>query len=217
MPESYFQNFNHLKIHSQYSICEGAIKIEDLKNYCKENKIKAIGLSDTQNLCGALEFSENISKIGTQPIIGTQINFKYKNYINLLPIIANNFSGYKSVINLSSKSYIENNSNEIPHCKFEDLFKIQEGITLLSGSINGLIGDLFKKNLIDEIDEIFNSINKKFQNRFYLEIQRHKDTGEDIYEKFLLEKSKKFDFPLLASHETFYFEKEMHEAHDALI
>ena len=211
------KQFTHLKIHSQYSICEGAIKIEDLKDYCKKNKIKAIGLSDTQNLCGALEFSENISKVGTQPIIGTQINFKYKNYVNLLPIIANTFSGYKNIINLSSKSYIQNNSNEIPHCKFEDLFKIEEGVTLLSGSINGLIGDLFKKNLIDDIDEIFNSINKKFKNRFYLEIQRHRDIGEDIYERFLLEKSKKFDFPLLASHEVFYFEKELHEAHDALI
>ena len=53
--------FTHLKIHTQYSICEGAIKIIDLKDFCKKNKIQAIGLSDTKNLCGALEFSENIS------------------------------------------------------------------------------------------------------------------------------------------------------------
>ena len=48
------QNFNHLKIHTQYSICEGAIKIDQLKDFCKKNKIKSIGLSDTNNLCGAL-------------------------------------------------------------------------------------------------------------------------------------------------------------------
>jgi DNA polymerase-3 subunit alpha len=75
MPESKNQNFNHLKIHSQFSICEGAIKIDDLKEFSKENKIRALGLSDTSNLCGALEFAEKISKVGTQPIIGTQINF----------------------------------------------------------------------------------------------------------------------------------------------
>ena len=53
MQESNNKIFNHLKIHTQYSICEGAIKIEDLKNYCKENKIKSVGLSDTSNLCGS--------------------------------------------------------------------------------------------------------------------------------------------------------------------
>ena len=85
-----FNKFNHLKIHTQYSICEGAIKIDDLKNFCKEKKIKSVGLSDTSNLCGALEFSEAISKTGTQPIIGTQINFTYESTTGLLPLIALN-------------------------------------------------------------------------------------------------------------------------------
>ncbi len=62
MPELNNQNFNHLKIHTQYSICEGAIKIDNLKDFCKEKKIPCLGISDTSNLCGALEFAENISK-----------------------------------------------------------------------------------------------------------------------------------------------------------
>ena len=53
------KNFNHFKIHTQYSICEGAIKIQDLKDFCKDNRISCLGLSDTSNLCGSLEFSEN--------------------------------------------------------------------------------------------------------------------------------------------------------------
>ena len=75
------RKFNHLKVHTQYSICEGAIKIDELASYCKSNKIKSIGLADSYNLCGALEFSEKISKVGTHPIIGTQIN------LNMLDII----------------------------------------------------------------------------------------------------------------------------------
>ena len=82
MSESNHINFNHLKIHSQYSICEGAAKIDDLQEYCKSNKIKSLGISDTSNLCGALEFAEKISKSGTQPIIGTQINFKLNDIIH---------------------------------------------------------------------------------------------------------------------------------------
>ena len=84
------KTFNHLKIHTQYSICEGAIKIDELSKYCKENKIKAIGMSDTSNLCGSLEFSEQISKSKTQPIIGSQIKFKFNDIIGSLPIIAKN-------------------------------------------------------------------------------------------------------------------------------
>ena len=75
------KNFNNIKIHTQYSICEGAIKIDDLADYCKRNKIQSMGLADSYNLCGALEFSEKLSKVGTQPIIGTQINFKEDNII----------------------------------------------------------------------------------------------------------------------------------------
>ena len=61
------KKFVHFKVHTQYSICEGAIKIEDLAKFCKDKKLNAIGLCDSFNLCGALEFSEEISKAGTQP------------------------------------------------------------------------------------------------------------------------------------------------------
>ena len=98
MPESSSQNFNHLKMHSQYSICEGAVKIDDLQVFSKLNKIKSLGLCDTSNLCGALEFAEKISKVGTQPIIGTQINFKYEDCLGLLPLFALNEEGYKRII-----------------------------------------------------------------------------------------------------------------------
>ena len=96
MPESNNYKFNHLKIHTQYSICEGALKIEDLKNFCKENKILSVGLSDTSNLCGALEFAEKISKVGTQPIIGTQINLLSENQIGKITLYAISEKGYKN-------------------------------------------------------------------------------------------------------------------------
>ena len=108
MPESSIQNFNHLKIHTQYSICEGAIKIDDLQDFSKSNKIKSLALCDTTNLCWALEFAEKISKVGTQPVIGTQINFKFGDTIGLLPLFSLNEEGYKRIIKLSSLSFLEN-------------------------------------------------------------------------------------------------------------
>ena len=83
MSESNFKNFSHLKIHSQYSICEGAVKIDQLKDKAKELKIQTLGISDTSNLCGSIEFSEKLSKVGTQPIIGTQINFRFERVLKI--------------------------------------------------------------------------------------------------------------------------------------
>ena len=95
------KNFNNIKIHTQYSICEGAIKIDELAEYCKINKIKSLGLADSFNLCGALEFSEKLSKVGTQPIIGTQINLKAHNVVGKVTIYAQTEEGFKNLTKLS--------------------------------------------------------------------------------------------------------------------
>ena len=210
-------SFTHFKLHTQYSICEGAIKIENLKDYCKSNKIKSIGISDTSNLCGVLEFSETISKQGTQPIIGTQINFEFKNEKGLLTLIAKTEKGYRKLIELSSRSFLENNDLSEPYCKIEDLYSLSEDIIVMSGTLNGLIGKLYTKSRFDDIEEIFKSLKKFYNNNFYIEIQRHGDLNEKQFEKFNLNLSSKFNIPIIASHEVFYIEKNMHDAHEALI
>ena len=183
MPELNNQNFNHLKIHTQYSICEGAIKIDNLKDFCKEKKIPCLGLSDTSNLFGALEFAENISKVGTQPIIGTQIYFKFEDTTGLLPLIALNEKGYKKIIELSSRSYLENNDLEEAHLNFNELLIKTDGVLLLSGSIQGFFGKLFDKGRFDEISELYKQLSLNYKDRFYIEIQRHGDQNEKVFEK----------------------------------
>ncbi len=217
MPKINDKYFNHLKVHTQYSICEGAIKIDELKNYCKDNKIKALGVSDTSNLCASLEFSENISKSGTQPIIGTQIIFKFDNENGLLPLISKTKDGYKRIVELSSLSYLLNDDNSKPYCKFDELVKKPDGIIIFSGGINGLIGNLFNKAKFDQIENIYKNLKKNFKNNFYIEIQRHNDTNEKSFEKFNLNLSKKLNIPIIATHEVFYLDKSMHDAHEALI
>ena len=217
MGESKNQNFNHLKIHSQYSICEGAIKIDDLKDFSKENKIKSLALCDTTNLCGALEFAEKISKVGTQPIIGTQINFRFSGTTGLLPLYALNEAGYKRLIELSSLSYLKNDKLSDPYLEFEELLKKNDGLSLFSGTIYGLFGQLFDKGKFTEISELYSKLKSCYQDKFYIEIQRHSDQNEFAFEKFNLAQSFDLEIPLIATNEVFYLNKDMHEAHDALI
>jgi len=186
------KEFTHLKIHTQYSICEGALRILDLAKHCKTNQIKAAGLCDSNNLCGSLEFSELIAKSKTQPIIGTQINVQYKNHIGKIPLFAKDLEGYKNLIKLSSKSFLEIKDNEEPHCKIEDIENNYKGLILLSGSFDGLIGKLFFKNLSEEIFLLFKRFKKTFTDNFYIEMQRHGDDGEKLFEKFLFYFYQKF-------------------------
>ena len=211
-------NFNHLKIHTQYSICEGAIKIDELKDFAKEYKINSLGLCDTSNLCGAIEFSDKLSKVGTQPIIGTQINFKFEDTIGLLPLFALNLDGYKKIIELSSKSYLENDGLSDPYLDVNHLFNLENhGISIFSGTIFGLFGRLFEKGKFQEINSLYKRLSEKYSDRFYLEIQRHNDQNEDEFENFNLNQSKKLEIPIIATNEVFYLNQDMHEAHDALI
>ena len=214
---SQIREFNNIKIHTQYSICEGAIKIDDLASYCKENKIKALGLADSFNLCGALEFAEKISKVGTQPIIGSQINISYKNIIGKITLYATSEKGYKNLTKLSSLSYLKNQKSHEPHCDLDDLLDNSEDLIILTGNYNNLFGKFFYSNKIKIFESLITKLQSQFQDRLYIEIQRHSENQEKSYENYLLKISSSLNLPLIAGQEVYYLTPEMAEAHDALI
>jgi len=211
------KEFNNIKIHTQYSICEGAIKIDDLADYCKVNKVKAIGLADSYNLCGALEFAEKISKTGTQPIIGTQINILSKNQIGKITLYATSEQGYKNLTKLSSKSYLSNKNFHEPYCEIDDLVSNNEGLILLTGNYKDFFGKLFYANKIKHLEKIIEKLKSSFKDRLYIEIQRHGENQEANYENYLLKLSSLYDLLIIAGQEVYYLDPSMAEAHDALI
>ncbi len=211
------KNFNHIKVHTQYSICEGAIKIDDLADYCKLNKIKSIGLADSFNLCGALEFSEKISKVGTHPIIGTQININFADIIGKVTLYATSEEGYKNLTKLSSLSYLKNSKLTDPSCSLNDILDNSSGLIFLTGNYKNFFGKLFYKNKLKDFEQILKSLKSKFKEKLYLEIQRHNEFQEKNFENYLLNISKSLDLSLIATQEVFYLNKEMYEAHDALV
>ncbi len=208
--------FNNIKIHTQYSICEGAIKIDELADHCKKNKIKSIGLADSFNLCGALEFSEKLSKVGTHPIIGTQINLKEDELVGKITIYAQSEVGYRNLTKLSSLSYLKIKDNEDPHCELKDLIENSKDLIILSGNYRDFFGKLFDANKTKKLNEVINLINKNFKNRLYFEIQRHNENEEKSFERYILNLSEVLGIPLIATQEVFYLKPEMYEAHDAL-
>ena len=210
------KNFNNIKIHTQYSICEGAIKIDDLAEYCKLNKIKCLGLADSFNLCGALEFSEKLSKVGTQPIVGTQINLRAHNIIGKITLYAQTEEGYKNLTKLSSLSYLNKNEIDEPSCEIKEIINNNKDLILLTGNNRDFFGKLFLENKNTFFKETIELLKKYFEDRIYFEIQRHSEKDEKSFEIYLLNNSKSLGIPLIASQEVFYINEQMYEAHDAL-
>ena len=141
----------NLKIHSQFSICEGAVKINQLSEFCKKNGVSAVGICDNENLSGALEFSNELSKVGIQPIIGTNIFLKEivdnETFYGKISLFAKNSIGYKNLLELSSKSYLDLKDDDVkPNISLELLKKYSDGIIVLIGGSRSFFSDLLIKN-----------------------------------------------------------------------
>jgi DNA polymerase-3 subunit alpha len=125
--------------------------------------------------------------------------------------------GYKRIIKLSSISFLENDELSDPHVDFKELLEDNTGVAIFSGTIFGLFGELFNKGKFSELLDLYKKLKLNFDDRFYIEIQRHNDQNESGFEKFNLNKSLELEIPIIATNEVFYLDKDMHEAHDALI
>ena len=212
----------NLKIHSQFSICEGAIKINQLSDFCKKNKVSAVGICDNENLSGALEFSNELSKQGIQPIIGTTIYLKdtvdKEIFYGKISLFAKNNKGYKNLLKLSSKSYLNlKDEDNKPNISFDLLTRYLDGIIILIGGSKSFFSDLFIKNKDNYCNKKIYELKKIFNNNIYIEIQRHNEPHESQLEKKLIKAATELKIPLIATNEVFYLNQNEYAAHDAYI
>ncbi len=212
----------NLKIHSQFSICEGAIKINQLSDFCKKNKVTAVGICDNENLSGALEFSTELSKAGIQPIIGTSIFLKEivdnEIFYGKISLFAKNIVGYKNLLKLSSYSYLNLQEDDIkPNVSFDLLKKYSEGIIIFVGGSKSFFSDLIMQNKSHFCAQKISELKNIFCQNIYIEIQRHNEIHEVQLERKLIKISSELQIPLIGTNEVFYLSKNEYAAHDAYI
>ncbi len=219
-----------LRNHSTFSLCKGAIKINDLVKKAKEYKMPAVAIMDIGNLFGALEFSMACQKEGIQPIIGCEIlvdfnlnNKKDQSYLDQenqlckLPLIATNEQGYKNLMYLESFSFLDRKNGISPHINLELLKENSSGLIALSGAKEGVIYKLLESDQEKKLEQISKDIADIFgKENFYIQIERHGIKSESDNEKRLLDFALKNNFPLLATNDVYFLTKDMHEAHDVL-
>jgi DNA polymerase-3 subunit alpha len=187
------------------------MQIESIVNKAINHKIPAIGLTDRNNLFGALEFSEKLIEKGIQPIIGCNLSFYNQKMDGSIVCLAKNEEGYKNLIRLSSELFLSNDDEKLKLSKLSDF---NEGLILLSGGYGGLINNYLKFGLKKDALELTHKLKKIFQDRLYIEIQR---MGKDDFEIDLLDISNDLNLPIVASNTIFFESKDRFTSHDALI
>jgi len=231
LPEPTAQSvpFVHLRVHSAFSLSEGALKIKKLIDLAQTLKMPAVAVTDTNNLFGALEFSETMAAHGIQPIIGCTLMVDFAtegedapganscNSLYKIALIAKNQSGYAGLMKLTSKAFLETPETQEPHVSLQTLLNFQDGLICLTGGPDGAINGALVDNKPDLAKSRMQMLRQNFGDRLYVELQRHNTPAEVAAEPGLIKLAYELEIPLVASNEPFFAVASDYAAHDALL
>ena len=217
--------FVHLHVHSSYSLLEGALTIARLAELARNDRQPALALTDTDNMFGALEFSEKLAGSGIQPIVGCAIAVDFGDIENRstehnwprLVLLATDEGGYRSLMRLCSRAYLETAAQERPHIKISWLDETTDGLIALSGGPNGPLDTVLVAGQHPVALSRCQELQRLFGDRLYIELQRHGMAGERFAEPQLIDLAYSRGLPLVATNEPFFATRDDYEAHDALL
>ena len=217
--------FVHLHVHSSYSLLEGALTIARLAELAKKDRQPALALTDTDNMFGALEFSEKLANSGIQPIVGCAMAVDFGDVENRnteynwprLVLLAADEDGYRRLMRLCSRAYLETAAQERPHIKISWLDETVDGLIALSGGANGPLDGAIVAGQHPVALSRCRVLQRLFGDRLYIELQRHGMAGERLAEPQLIDLAYTHGLPLVAANEPFFASRDDYEAHDALL
>jgi len=192
--------FIHLRLHTEYSLLEGAVPVKKLSGLCAKAEMPAVAVTDTNNMFAALEFSEYASGAGIQPIIGCQVDIRF------MAAEPGKRPEAPAPIVLLAKSELG----------YENLMKLN------SGGPDGPIGRLLQQGQRPKAEALMDRLHEIYGDSLYVELQRHPGEGglpdaEKLSERGFVEMAYAKDIPLVATNDVYFPKTELYEAHDALI
>ncbi len=209
-------SFVHLRVHSAYSLSEGAIKPDRIATLAREAGMPAVAITDTGNLFGALEFSQYCTAQGVQPIIGCQVSLARNGGADPVVLLAQDATGLANLQRLSSAGFLTSDP-AAPQLDFDVVAGQAEGLMLLTGGTRGPLARLLAEGREPEASALLARMREAFGDRLAVELHRHGLPVEQAIEPGLIGLADRFGVPLVATNECFFATPAMHEAHDALL
>ena len=221
--------FVHLHCHTEYSLLDGANKVEKLFQRIKSLKQPAVAMTDHGNMFGAVEFYREAMKQGIKPIIGCEIyvaptsRFEKKGvdkgpkeYNNHLILLAMNREGYRNLCKLVSLGYMEGFYYK-PRIDKELLAELNGGLIALSACLQGEVCQALSAGNIEKAKTAAETYASIFNDRYYIEIQDNKLAEQEKVNRLLVELAKDLSIPVVATNDCHYGERADFHAHDVLL
>jgi DNA polymerase-3 subunit alpha len=218
--------FVHLHVHTQHSLLDGAIRVKDLLDKCKEYDMDAVAVTDHGAMHGALEFYVAANKAGVKPIIGCEVYIAPGSRFEKttgeagasyhLILLAMNYQGYRNLMKLASIAQFEGFYYK-PRIDKEVLAQYNEGLLALSACLHGEVPWLISHNRFDEARRKAIDMQQMFGDRYYFEIQENSIAEQAIVNKGLMELHKELGVTLLATNDCHYLNREEAHAHEVLL
>jgi DNA polymerase-3 subunit alpha len=219
-------SFVHLHCHSEYSLLDGANRIDDLIKRAREFEQPALAITDHGNLHGAWEFQEKARKAGIKPIIGMEAYVALgdrrnkeregnrKPYYHLV-LLAKNNTGYRNLIKLSSLGYTEGFYSR-PRVDRELLARYREGLVVSSACMAGEVAQHLLADNWDAAREAASWYANTFED-YYLEVQAHDTENQAELNSRVFRLAEEMGLPVVATNDSHFLKAEDHEAHDILL
>ncbi len=221
--------FVHLHVHTSFSLREGALTVAKLIEFAKADEQPALAITDTNNLFGALEFSEKMAKEGIQPIIGVHLSVDFGDAPAfgsraddaragraVMVLLASDRDGYANLMHLTSCAWLEPGGGDLPHVTIEQLRERAGGIIALTGGPSGPADLAYAAGRNEIAEARLQSLQGIFADRLYIELQRHEGRGSRI-EELLIDCAYRNRIPVVATNEPYFAALSDYEAHDALL
>jgi DNA polymerase-3 subunit alpha len=222
-------HFVHLRVHSSFSLLEGALGIAKLAKLAGADRMPALGVTDTNNLFAALEFSDKLAGSGIQPIVGLTLGVDFADRAvdprrpNLtvakprIALLATTEEGYRNLMALSSRAFMESSDIGDASVSLEALGAHAGGLIALTGGPGGPVDQAFRdaqaelaRGRLDRLTEIYGDA-------LYVELQRHGLDSERAVEPELIAEAYRRGLPLVATNQCYFGALSDYESHDALI
>jgi len=213
-------NFIHLHLHSEYSISDSLIRVNDLIDHAVTNKYPSIAITDFNNIFSLVKFYKLSIKNGIKPIIGIEVSIQSDlndKVFNKVVLLCKNRDGFINLSNIITNSYVNLDVNNNFYITMEQLAERSDGLIVLSGGIHGDLAEAIRSNKKELIEKKINYWKKNFSNNYYIEITRTGKDFEDEYNSHVIELAEKYSLPLVASNDARFLEKKDFQAHEVRV